>query len=661
MKYLIIGSLSLWMGLGCWLVENVAQTFPPRSAVARTAPNYVGISFGDHAKVRANIFRMAESFGGMAPLLTPLFPLTSEGVADLSWGSISYLPIDTVFDINESSLTILRLSDLDLLDPGQPFAGFNKERWCDLGKIENLPDNNTLPRWLSPILFPPLDESWGKHHGAGRCTFSSFENLEEADAILNSQPLSELLDEPGLSVIDQYGISVFSSDIKRWLSFDDFDPRIDDSLDSLAEAEAVWLKKLQEVADSVVFGIMGINYHAELLEIQAEVTLENEHLLDGVFDMAATQETWQPTLGLEAQDLLVAGCIQLDVFPTPAAARSLPLYLFQVGSKKKTFQFLQGSLSQVVGELTGDIWTHLSVVRLALYENPESSDRQPGLGDVALIMVADTKNQKAAIEELRFLTSLRSPMTAAERTSQLEEQIADLIGQLSDHDEETCWQAQTRLRLVGPAAIPALQKAADRSDPRLRSRARYILGELQKAQDQAKKHPPISDPYFWTSINPGLEFLESNSRIDDHECHVIQLSPDPSKTAIETEQATTVLRKVFGDQWDQVKVVPVKDKLVLMLGSDEARLQRVVRDVQQGHGHLREQFEGQLTGTQEATFHCFFNPIRIVKFLKLNPPFRQDVPDSLGWFSLRLRERVIAKKLVISANQFPFFMSWLGF
>jgi len=296
-----------------------------------------------------------------------------------------------------------------------------------------------------------------------------------------------------------------------------------------------------------------------------------------------------------------------------------------------------------------------------LYENPESPNRETGIGDVALVLVVDTKNQKEAIEELRFLTSLRNPMMAAERSSQLEEQIDDLIRQLGDEDKEACCQAQTRLRLVGPVAIPALKKAAEVGDPRLRSRAQFVLGELQKAQAEAQKHPPISDPYFWTAINPGLEFQESNRTIGDHVCHVIHISPDPSKTAIETEQANTLMRQVFGDQWNQVKVVPVKDQIVLMLGSDDARLGRVVQDVEQARDHVWGQFEGQFTGTQQAAFHCFFNPVGIINFLELNPPAGQAPPNSLGWFSLRLRERVIAKKLVISAKQLPYFMTWMGY
>lgn len=661
MKYLILALLSLSVGLGCWLPENIAQTLPPRSAAARTAPDYVGISFGDHTKFRANLYRMLESSGGLGSFVDPLFPITSEGFVDLSWGSISYVPFGGIFDVNDRSFTTLCLSDLQLLEPGQPLGELNDERWLELRKISNRPDNKAMPQWLSPILFPPLDESWAKHHGSGRCTFSSFENLEEADAILNSQPLSDLLDEQGLSVIDQYGFAIFSGNIDRWLSFSDFNPGIGDQLDSLDEAEVAWLKKLQEVWDSPIFGIMGINYHADLLEVQAEVALENEHLLDAVFDMTGTQKEWQPTLGLEPQDLLVAGSLQMDIFPTPAAARSLPLYLFQAGSKKKTFQFLQGSLSQIAAELMGDVWVHLSAVRVALYENPNNPTRKSGVGDFSMILIADTKNQKEALEELRFLTTLRNPMMAAERTSQLEEQIDDLILQLADQDAEACCQAETRLRLVGPAAIPALEKAADGGDPRLRSRARCVLEELEKAQAQTKQHPPITDPYFWTALNPGLEFLESNRQIGDCVCHVIQILPDPSKTAAETEQATTTMRQLFGDQWDQVRVVTVGDRLVLMLGSDDARLQRVVRDVEQGRDHLWPSFEGQFTGSQQATFHCFFNPLGIVRLLRLNPPPSEDLPDALGWFSLRLRERAIAKKLVISLKQLPYFVQWLGY
>ncbi len=660
MKYLIVGTLGLWFSLAGLLTVTEAQQVLTRSAVARAAPNYMGVSFGDHEKVRRNILRMFGVFEleGFAEVF---FPVTTEGVVDQSWGSITYVPNEAIAGVQSGSLTTLSLADHRLLEPGQPLGRLNNDRWSKLWEASNLPDNNSIPRWLSPILFPTLDESWAKHHGSGRCTFSSFDDVDRADAILNSQPLSELLDEQGLSVIDQYGVAIFSSDFKPWLPFAGFQPAANDQRDSLGKAEAIWLEKLQKVWESAAFGMVGVNYHTKLLEVQTEMTLENEDLLDGMFDMAATQQAWQPTLGLEAQDLLAAGCLQLDIFPTPAAARSLPLYVLQQASKKKALRFLQGNLSQIAGELTGDVWKHLSAVRLALYQNPESPERKPGVGDLALVLIADTKNQKEAIEELRFLASLRNPMMAAERTSLLGEKIDDLILQLAEQDVETCCQAQTRLKLVGPAAIPALEKAADSGDPRLSSRARDVLSEVLQTQTQAKNQHTISDPFFWTTLNPSLDFEASNRRVGAHVCHAIHISPDPSKTQFETEQATATMRQAFGDQWNQVKVVPVGDHLVLMLGSDNARLQRVVRDVEQGRGHLWGKFEGQVTGTREASFHCFFNPTGIAKLLKLHRSSDLDSTDSLGWLSLRLRERTIAKKLVVSVKDLHDFVQSLGY
>ena len=198
-------------------------------------------------------------------------------------------------------------------------------------------------------------------------------------------------------------------------------------------------------------------------------------------------------------------------------------------------------------------------------------------------------------------------------------------------------------------------------DPRLSSRARDVLSEVLQTQTQAKNQHTISDPFFWTTLNPSLDFEASNRRVGAHVCHVIHISPDPSKTEFETEQATATMRQAFGDQWNQVKVVPVGDHLVLMLGSDNARLQRVVRDVEQGRGHLWGKFEGQFTGTREASFHCFFNPTGIAKLLKLHRSSDLDSTDSLGWLSLRLRERTIAKKLVVSVKELHDFVQNLGY
>ncbi|MCP4887306.1 MAG: hypothetical protein GY904_11920, partial [Planctomycetaceae bacterium] len=95
MNYLTVGTLGLWFSLAGLLTVTEAQEVLPRSAVARAAPNYMGVSFGDHEKVRRNMLRMFGVFGleGFAGVV---FPVTTEGVVDQSWGSITYVPNEAI-------------------------------------------------------------------------------------------------------------------------------------------------------------------------------------------------------------------------------------------------------------------------------------------------------------------------------------------------------------------------------------------------------------------------------------------------------------------------------------------------------------------------------------------------------------------------------------
>lgn len=654
----------------CWLpniVEAQSEEAGAGTAISqriRVKPGYMGIAIGDVGALRSSLTKLCkdwESEGGPSwGFYVPFFlPEYTGGTIDTSQGAIIYVPQDFKFESPAHEFVQLQLL------AGEKPKQILKKKLLDLDDwmdAENFFKSVEVPYWLRFIV---EDECQAKVRGQD-LLLSTLDDREKSEAFWNSPLLNERLDKESLKVFDESGITFFGalnadSDLLQF----NLDKRMEFFEATLAESELIWLKRANEIFRNFIVGLFSLKYiQKNFVRVHLGSFLDDNESLAELVDLKAVRRDWRPGLGLEAKDLLVAGSIQLDAFPSSAATRVLPQLVMTELAQEDEFQFLQGNILQLATEIAGDSWNDLDAARVALYQNRVADEAVLPDGEFLLVGILDTKDPVAAMEELRFLTSVKNPMMAAERSDLLNDEIQSLIKDLLDEGSNVWRRAETRLRWIGPAAIPDLERAIDAGDRRLRRRGGRTLASLQRLAEQDKQVTALSDPWFWSTLNPGFEMQEAQGKIANRDFHVIEITPDPSKTERELEQINTVMRQLFGSQWNRVKLVQVDEHMIFVLGSNDARLQRIMGDVQEARSPIFEQFEKQGLDPQSGPLQCYFCPARVSHLLGFAPAIKgtSESPDRrMACASMNFRERALLCEILMPIEQIIPFLQQFGF
>ncbi len=376
---------------------------------------------------------------------------------------------------------------------------------------------------------------------------------------------------------------------------------------------------------------------------------------DGLLELAQTERDWRPDLGLELQRLVVAGAIQMDVFRSSAGARVIPQTLLRGFGRRQQFRFLHGNMLNLLLELAGDSWNELRAGRIALYVNQDVEQQ----GQLAIIGVVDSNDPDQVMSELARLSQLTRPDEDATTRGKIEQEIARLVRELGSLDSNTAARAETRLKLAGPMALPALEEIAHSKDDALRRRADRILRQLKNRSPRDASR--VADPWFWTTLNPGLRLVESTGSMSGFTAHTVEVTPDPSKTPDEVEEAVAVMQSLFGPNWNVIRFVQVRQHFVFMIGSNDELLQRIVSHVDTGSTFLMKSFDNVGQGSRQGQLQVFVNTTGLRSLMR-EPATGVDGSwkDQLCWTGLAFEHNAASLEALIPVKQIiPFVM--MGF
>lgn len=483
---------------------------------------------------------------------------------------------------------------------------------------------------------------------------------ERAELILDAPRLAERLDPPARKILNESGITVIgqgeSLDLDNVV---DVESIVRDAAGGLTEAENQWLAEFADVASSAQLAMLGLKYQNQTLELRCRALIEDMKSFDGLFELARSDRDWQPDLGLPVERLVVAGTIQMEAFRSSAGARVVPQSLLQEFGRSDQLRFLQGNMLRVLMELAGDSWNEISAGRIALYETKSSDEA----GQLAIVGVVDCDEPGIVLGELQRLSKLTRPAEDPEVRRQVDEEIARLVTELQSDDINLAARAETRLVLAGRRAVSAVERLQQStSDQKILRRTERVLGKLQTGK--AANARQVADPRFWTTLNPGLQLVESTGSIRGFAEHQVKITPDPSKTPEEVADAVAAMAGLFGPEWDTIRFVQVDDHFVFMIGSDDDLLQQTVANVGQGARLLTKQFENVGQGDKSGQLQVFVNTRRALELLGSTtwlpkPPAGAlaATEDQICWVGLGFEHNAVRVDALIPVQQVIPFLS----
>jgi len=240
--------------------------------------------------------------------------------------------------------------------------------------------------------------------------------------------------------------------------------------------------------------------------------------------------------------------------------------------------------------LLHEIWSRLHGNRFAVYQNAEPAK----VGLLSAVIILDCDDPPAFLREMKTLAKMATADTLdwSKKEVKKEVDIARLVRDLGNSSFAIRQAAATRLALIGAPALPFLEKALESK--------KLDLETMRRAQEVDKG---IRDRTAWRRKEM---LLEENQPLFDHakltfvlgvekrlgqRIDVIQIRNPAAEPA-----ALRRYEELLGPDWDKIRVAVVGKQIVLMLGSEVARFEAALRNVQQRN-------PGLAASKQFAAFH----------------------------------------------------------
>lgn len=257
----------------------------------------------------------------------------------------------------------------------------------------------------------------------------------------------------------------------------------------------------------------------------------------------------------------------------------------------------------------GEVWHQLDGYRVAIYRNQDETEH----GLTSVVAILDTKDPQAFLRDMRQLAGfldgtglnpqgLDKPDVAAEAV------IKQLITDLGDRDFRKRHSATTRLILIGEPAKSLVAQAKSSEIREVARRAEMIEAKIAEATKD--KRNAAVEPSLISKAKPEFIFFPDRETRAGQSVHWVEI-----KTQANAELRAK-LRSVFGPQWQQIRLVPLKDKVVVSIGSDNRLLDQTLANLKAETPGLASDstnavFKRELLEKRVAEFHM--SPSRFVR------------------------------------------------
>ena len=326
--------------------------------------------------------------------------------------------------------------------------------------------------------------------------------------------------------------------------------------------------------------------------------------------------------GLPLGDVIAAQAVQSDGVRNLALVRGLSRFAFNFWNDKKLFDLAKRP--NFVG-LFDEVWQRLQGSRLAVYRNKHSAD-----GLFSMVAILDTDDPEEFLKEMRQLAQFASPgelkLDGEQAQADDVATVEKLIKELGDPNFRVRQSATLKLSLIGPPAVPYLDKALKSKDAEVVAQARRIRLRI-KGSIEARHEDVFSQTLLENLSVRWGDFPKAESR-QGLAVDILKMDLDEK-----SERAASKLRHAFGPDWSKIRIA-VKDKhIVVLLGSNTDLFEAALANLKKSRPGLFEQprlaeFHRRAPPGRRAEFH-----INLQQFSEATPeaPATPDVTSlSLG-------------------------------
>ena len=303
--------------------------------------------------------------------------------------------------------------------------------------------------------------------------------------------------------------------------------------------------------------------------------------------------------GLPKGNLIASQAVSSDGSENRALVRSL-LDVFTDAWVKEQKLIAVTERPQFVG-LFDEIWQRLKGSRMAVYRNENPATE----GLFSIVAILDTTDPKEFLAEMRQLSRFAKPgelkLDGDDKSADDVAVVETLIKELGDPNFRVRQSATLKLKLIGPPALPYLEKAVKSPDREVVARARRIRQHIESSVE-ARRQGVITQSLFsklsarWGDF-PGAE-TRAGVPID-----IVKMDLDDGSKSAEPD-----LKDAFGPEWSKIRLAVQGNQIVVLLGSNLGLLDDTLTNLKTEKRGLGEhpglaQFEERAPGSRRAEFH----------------------------------------------------------
>ena len=431
--------------------------------------------------------------------------------------------------------------------------------------------------WLFPVL--DMDTLFGIADKGQLALGLESENLVQ----WKSKPLlKHKLPQRTQAVINESGVGFifpYDEDLKK--NFPEFTRAINFTEDELTVQE-----QFVELEKAARLFVAGSTYEEELVEINLHTQFEKNEAVGKIFNLDESRRPFQSTLGLPAEGLVVNVSVNLASLRSPSVVRILLRQVADIFENSPIWKKngADSALLKVSGNLVAEAWHNVSTVRAGLYLVDEGKPTEA----MAIFAVIEPRNSSTFLEELSKVMALVDESKKPAINEKRAAEINQWIGKLDDNSYETRKRATTRLMLAGIAAEPLLEKAAKSGSPERRTRIRMVLRQMRTDFQRAANAILAEDEQIWHKIQPSYSLRKNAGQISGYEFHEILIDHHAKLDSNKREQYENEMKAIFGPHWSTIKLVRVKDRFVLMVGSNDAKLEQTIENLVHNNNPIRD-------------------------------------------------------------------------
>ncbi len=346
--------------------------------------------------------------------------------------------------------------------------------------------------------------------------------------------------------------------------------------EGLAPDEVEALREFQEAAPELRYAASGLRLE-EGLGASVMLGFEGEKSRRFLSRLSAGKGAKSTLAGLPTGRVIAAHAGSGSGAPSAAIARAMLHYSLRLYDVDTQAIVSAGHRSNVVG-VFGDVWQRLEGSRTALYEN----DAPQRDGGFSLVAILDTRDAAQFVSEVTHLARFvnAAGFSAGETAEVINAQtIAELIKQLGDDDFRVRHSAATKLGLVGPPALAALERAAQASDLEVKLQARRLAQQIQLSVAEEKQELLKRD--LLSRIKPQFAYFpRAESRLG-RPVDIVQM-----RLQFDDVQHEPQLRRLLGPQWNKLRLATVGKQVIVLCGSNTALFDQAVSNLVDGRAGL---------------------------------------------------------------------------